>query len=155
AAEQIYWMLFFARKGKGQAARDALKRYFFTGYDFVTDKYEESLEIDVETQAILRLDHQVKQDTKSSDEPERVPPLCIGQADILADDILRLLAYEPYVPRSVLVEYLKTLLAFHLGLYHLKLLQMLPKLVKQRSGSNLCSIKECPVNPGLDNAHVG
>lgn len=155
AAEQIYWMLFFARKGKGQAARDALKRYFFTGYDFVTDKYEESQEIDVETQAILRLDHQVKQDTKSSDEPERVPPLCIGQADILADDILRLLAYEPYVPRSVLVEYLKTLLAFHLALYHLKLLQMLPKIVKQCSGNNLCSIKECPINPSLDNTLAG
>ena len=27
AAEQIYWMLFYARKGKGQAARDALKRF--------------------------------------------------------------------------------------------------------------------------------
>src|SRR6266536_3289852 len=51
------------------------------------------------------------------------------ETDLLADDILRLLAYEPHVPRSVLVDYLKTLMAFHLGLYHLKLLQLLPKLV--------------------------
>lgn len=155
AAEQIYWMLFYARKGKGQTARDALKRFFFPGIDLVTDRYDPSASVDVETQAILRLDHQVTQDMKDSKEPSRFQPLCIGQADIMADDILRLLAYEPYIPRSVLVDYLKTLLAFHLALYHLKLLQMLPKLVKQRSGNDLCTIKECPINPGLDNALEG
>lgn len=155
AAEHIYWMLFYARKGKGQAARDALKRFFFPGIDLVTDRYDPSASVDVETQAILRLDHQVTQDMKDSREPSRFQPLCIGQADIMADDILRLLAYEPYIPRSVLVDYLKTLMAFHLALYHLKLLQMLPKLVKQRSGNDLCSTTECPIDPGLDNALEG
>jgi hypothetical protein len=119
--------------------RDALKRFFFPGVDLVTDRYDPSASVDVETQAILRLDHQVTQDMKDSKEPSRFQPLCIGQADIMADDMLRLLAYEPYIPRSVLVDYLKTLMAFHLALYHLKLLQMLPKLVKQRSGNDLCS----------------
>ncbi|MBP3974392.1 methylation-associated defense system protein MAD7 [Pseudoxanthomonas spadix] len=155
AAEQTYWMLFYARKGKGQAARDALKRFFFPGIDLVTDRYDPNASVDVETQAVLRLDHQVTQDMKDSKEPSRFQPLCIGQADIMADDILRLLAYEPYVPRSVLVDYLKTLMAFHLALYHLKLLQMLPRLVKQRSGNDLCTAKECPINPGLDNALEG
>jgi hypothetical protein len=155
AAEQIYWMLFYARKGKGQSTRDALKHFFFPGVDLVTDRYDPSAPVDVETQAVLRLDHQVTQDMKDSKEPSRLQPLCIGQADIMADDILRLLAYEPYIPRTVLVDYLKTLMAFHLALYHLKLLQMLPKLVKQRSGNNLCTTKECPINPGLDNALEG
>jgi hypothetical protein len=155
AAEQIYWMLFYARRGKGQAARDALKRFFFPGIDLVTDRYDPNVSVDVETQAILRLDHQVTQDMKDSKEPSRFQPLCIGQADILADDILRLLAYEPHVPRSVLVDYLKTLMAFHLGLYHLKLLQLLPKLVKQRSGDDRCSAKACPINVGLDNPLEG
>lgn len=155
AAEQIYWMLFYARKGKGQAARDALKRFFFSGIDLVTDRYDPNTSVDVETQAILRLDHQVTQDMKDSKEPSRFQPLCIGQTDIMADDILRLLAYELYIPRSVLVDYLKTLMAFHLALYHLKLLQTLPKLVKQRSGNDLCAAKECPINPGLDNALKG
>ena len=155
AAEHAYWMLFYARKGKGQAARDALRRFFFPGVDLVTDRYDPSASVDVETQAILRLDHQVTQDMKDSKEPSRFQPLCIGQADIMADDILRLLAYEPYIPRSVLVDYLKTLMAFHLALYHLKLLQMLPKLVKQRAGNDLCTTKECPINPGMDNAMEG
>lgn len=155
ASEHLYWMLFYARKGKGQAARDALKRFFFAGYDFHTDKYDSGVVVDVETQALLRLDHQVTQDAKSSEEPDRILPLCIGQADIMADDILRLLAYEPYIPRSVLVDYLKTLMSFHLALYHLRLLQMLPKLVKQCAGNDLCSTKECPINTSLDNALEG
>ncbi|OZI73367.1 methylation-associated defense system protein MAD7 [Bordetella genomosp. 6] len=138
-AEHIYWMLFYARKGKGQAARDALKRFFFPGIDLVTDRYDPNASVDVETQAILRLDHQVTQDMKDSKEPSRHSPLLLGHADVMADDILRLLAYEPYIPRSVLVDYLKTLMAFHLALYHLKLLQILPKLVKQRSDNALAS----------------
>ena len=153
AAEQIYWMLFYARKGKGQTARDAIKRFFFTGYDFLTDKYEADMKVDVETQGILRLDHQVTQDAKSSDEPDRFRPLCIGQADIMADDILRLLSYEAYVPRSVLVDYLKTLMAFHLALYHLKLLQILPKMITRQSAFDACD--DCPVNPTLDNVSDG
>lgn len=155
AAEQLYWMLYYARKGKGQAARDALKRFFFAGIDLVTDRYDASAPVDVETQAILRLDQQVTQDMKDSKEPSRYPPLCIGQADILADDVLRLLAYEPYIPRSVLVDYLKTLMAFHLALYHLKLLPLLPKLVKQRGGSDICQPQECPVDAGSDQALAG
>ena len=151
AAEQIYWMLFYARRGKGQASRDALKRFFFPGIDLVTDKYDPRVTVDVETQALLRFNPQVTADMRDSREPDRHQPLCIGQADTMADDILRLLAYEPYIPRSVLVEYLKTLMAFHLALYHLKLFQMLPKMVKQHTGSALCSIAECPVHPGLDN----
>lgn len=155
AAEQIYWMLYYARKGKGQTSRDALKRFFFPGVDLVTDRYDPKSSVDVETQAILRLDIQVSQDTKDSKEPSRTPPLCIGQADIMADDILRLLAYEHYIPRSVMVDYLKTLLSFHLALYHLKLIKILPKLVKLQSGNETCSIKSCPIDPSLDNALDG
>ncbi|GAA4812816.1 hypothetical protein GCM10011365_25070 [Marinicella pacifica] len=155
ASEQIYWMLFYARKGKGQAARDALKRFFFPGIDLVTDKYDPNVSVDVETQALLRLDHQVTQDMKDSKEPNRVSPMCIGQADILADDILRILAYEPYIPRSVLVDYIKTLIAFHLSIYQLKLLNILPKVVKQQSGNPLCTTGECPVKTDQTKALEG
>jgi len=157
AAEHLYSMLYEAVRfnARGQSARDALKKFFFPGVDAVTGKFELSSKIDVETQALLRFDQQITQDLRDSTPPDRHKPICIGQADILADDILRLLAYEPYIPRSVLVDYLKILMAFHLALYHLKLLQMLPKLVKQRSGNDLCTTKECPINPGLDNALEG
>lgn len=154
-AEHIYWMLYYARKTKGNAALASLRHFFFPGIDLVTDKYDPGVSVDVETQALLRFNSQVTMDMRDSREPDRQQPLCIGQADIMADDILRLMAYEPYVPRSVLVDYLKTLLAFHLSLYHLKLLSMLPKLVKQRSGHDLCCVKDCPISSGLDNALEG
>lgn len=155
ASEQLYWMLYYARKGKGQAVRDALKRFFFTAIDMVTDRYNPNIAIDVETQAILRLDSQVTQDAKDSREPVRVEPLCIGQADILADDILRLLAYEQFIPRSVLVDYIKTLMAFHLSIYHIRLLTILPQFAKQHCGNTHCGIANCPVNPSFDNALEG
>lgn len=150
AAEQIYWMLYHARKGGGQTVRTDLKNFFFAGVDLVTDRITDccdQLTIDVETQSILRLDQQVQQDIKDSKKPSRDPPLCIGQADLLANDIIRLLAYEPYIPRSVLVEYLKTLFAFHLAIYHLKILYLLPKTVKKQAGNPICSKENCPVNP--------
>ena len=144
ASEQIYWMLYHARSGKGQSARDELKKFFFPGIDLITDRYDPHVSVDVETQALLHLDQQVKEDRKDTREPDRYPPLCIGQADILADDILRLLAYQEHMPRSVLVESLKILLAFHLGLYHLKLLKLLPSVVGKRQIDNTCGLGKCP-----------
>lgn len=146
SSEQIYWMLYHARR-LGQPARDALKDFIFAGLDRQTDRILLSDQIDVETQAILHFDAQVKvKDVEDrSKDPERYTPLCIGQADLMADDVLRLLTYEKYMPRSVLVDYLKTLLSFHLALYHLRLLKLLPALVRQASGDPVCN--RCPVNP--------
>ncbi|MFN6461037.1 MAG: methylation-associated defense system protein MAD7 [Nostoc sp. DedVER02] len=153
SSEQIYWMIYHARNGLGQAARDALKDFIFAGLDQQTDRILVSDQrIDVETQAILHFDKQVKKDAEDrSKELERYSPLCIGQADLLADDILRLLTYESYMPRSVLVDYLKTLLSFHLGLYHLRLMKLLPALVKRRGSDPTCD--RCPVKPRISSPH--
>jgi hypothetical protein len=150
-SEQLYWMLYHARNG--QAAREALKAFIFTGLDPLTDKLRMSAKIDVETQAILHLDEQVKQDVPDSKEPERFPPLCITQANLLADDVLRLLAYEDYMPRVVLVDYLKILLSFHLALYHLRLLKLLPTLVRDRGVVGGCSVQGCPATKGRSTLH--
>lgn len=155
AAEQLYWMLHHARVGRGQVARDALTRFFFPGVDLHTDKYDPSTSVDVETQALLHFDQQVTVDTRDSQEPDRYPPLCVGQVDLLADDTLRLLAYEAYIPRSVLVEYLNTLFAFHLGLYHLRMVKLLPVLVRRRGADPICEPRNCPVVPAEFEAHGG
>jgi hypothetical protein len=139
AAEQIYWMLYHAGGRRGQAARDALKRFFFPGVDLNTDRYDNGVQVDVETQALLRLDQQVTSDTRDTREPERFAPLCIGSANVMADDVLRLLAYEQQIPRSVMIDYLKILLAFHLALYHLRLLKLLPALVRERGRGLSCA----------------
>lgn len=143
AAEQIYWMLDAARRGRGQAALDALKRFFFSGVDAITDRYDPRIAVDVETQALLHLDQQITKDLADSKEPEKYPPICVGQADLMADDVLRLLAYQNHMPRSVLVDYLKILLAFHLALYHLKLFKILPDIVNRRSSNLVCKLGNC------------
>jgi hypothetical protein len=145
-AEQIYWMLYHS--AKGQAVRDQLKAFFFKGYDAHTDKYDENMNVDVETQAILRLDNQVHSDSPATKTPERHPPVCQGQVDLMAEDILRILAYEERIPRSVLVDYLKTILSFHLALYHMKLLFLLPRMVKRKAVDQECASGGCSVAGG-------
>ena len=153
AAEQLYWMLYHARGGRGQVVRDGLTRFFFPGVDPHTDQYDASATVDVETQALLHFDRQVTVDMRDSQKPDRFPPICVGQADLLADDALRLLAYEPFMPRSVLVEYLKTLFAFHLGLYFLRTMKLLPALARRRSADPICAPANCPVAPNQMHAH--
>jgi hypothetical protein len=148
AAQHLYEMLWHARGGRGTTALDQLKQFFFAGVDLNTGQPDTSATVDVETQALLHLCDQVKQDTTDRDSAEpHYPPLCVGQADLLADDILRLLMYRPLIPRSVLVDYLKILLAFHLALYHLRLFKLLPALVRRESDDPACAPAACPMNP--------
>ena len=153
AAEQLYWMLYHARSGRGQAALDALKRFFFPGVDPHTDRYDASATVDVETQALLHFDRQVTADMRDSQAPNRFPPLCVGQVDLLADDTLRLLAYEPYVPRSVLVEYLKTLFALSPGTVLPAADEAASRARAPAQRRSACAPANCPVAPGSMHAH--
>lgn len=156
AAQHIYETLYHARSS-GQNAIDQLKRFFFPGHDLNTDKFDNTTAIDVETQALLALCNQVTQDiADTTKERDSQKPVCIGCADLMADDVIRLLVYQPYIPRSVMVDYLKILLSFHLALYHLRLFKLLPLLVKRRSADPTCSTSNCPMNPReLGDPHGG
>lgn len=144
-SEHVYWMLYHAHKG--QDVLNELKKFLFPDMDWNTDKVQQSTtKIDVETQVILHFDAQVKDDlVDRSKLLENYPPLCMHQANLFAEDILRLLAYENYIPRSVLVDYLKTLFAFHLALYHLRIFKLLPELVRRQKGNTFCQVKGCPL----------
>lgn len=147
AAQHLYETLYGARNGAGQRAIEHLNHFFFQGHDKVTGKADASTVLDVETQALLRLLDQVEDapDTKSG--RESFAPLCVGAADLLAEDIQRLLFYQRFIPRSVMVEYLKVLIAFHLGLYHLRLFKLLPALVRRKGADPTCAMGACPMNP--------
>ena len=146
AAQHLYEMLYGARNGAGQKAIEHLHQFFFQGHDKVTGKADTGAVLDVETQALLRLLDQVEDapDTKSG--REAFAPLCVGAADLLAEDVQRLLFYQRFIPRSVMVDYLKVLIAFHLGLYHLRLLKLLPALVRKKGADPTCAIGACPMN---------
>ncbi len=154
-SEQVYCMLAHARGGRGLAALDALRGFFFPppeqgwGADArPAAAGDPGLHPDVETQAILHWRGGAEDRQGAGVSPPNVAPMCVGQADLMADDILRLMAYAPHVSRPALIDRLKTLLAFHLSLYHLKLLAMLPKMVGQGFCDETCRKPLCPVDPG-------
>lgn len=132
AAQHIYEVLYSA--DGGSKALEHLKSFFFPGVDAATGKEEVGITIDVETQALLRLSKKLIQDDLAdmSVKRESYQPLLQQSADTMAEDILRLLAYQSFIPRSVMVEYIKILLAFHLALYHLRLFKLLPDLVRRQ-----------------------
>jgi hypothetical protein len=107
AAQHLYETLYHARKGAGQATIEQLNRFFFQGHDKVTGRTDNAAVLDVETQALLRLTEQVEDAADTRGGRDGFTPLCIGAADLLAEDIKRLLFYERYIPRSVMVDYLK------------------------------------------------
>ncbi|OGP93186.1 MAG: hypothetical protein A2156_08525 [Deltaproteobacteria bacterium RBG_16_48_10] len=157
ASRQIYEMLKYGRSGKGLNTLQRLKAFFFAGVDNVTDRVDDTALIDVETQALLGLTASDVQsdapDTKN--EEASYPPLCIGAADLMADDVTRLLIYKDFIPRSVMVDYLKILLSFHLALYHLRVMKMLPILVKKAEGDFICGHGRCPMDPQNGDAPQG
>lgn len=147
AAQHIFETLYGARNGSGQKAIEHLNHFFFQGHDRVTGKADSTMLLDVETQALLRLLDQVADAPDTTSGRDSFPPLCIGAADLLAEDIQRLLLYQRFIPRSVMVDYLKVLIAFHLGLYHLRLFKLLPALVRRKGADPTCAANACPMNP--------
>ncbi|MFE3001413.1 hypothetical protein ACFXG4_41315 [Nocardia sp. NPDC059246] len=151
-AQHLYEMLYHARGGAGQKAIEHLHYFFFQGHDKVTGLPDNGATLDVETQALLRLVDQVSDTADTRVPRESFPPLCVGSADLLAEDVMRLLCYQGFIPRSVMVEYLKVLLSFHLALYHLRLFKLLPSLVRRKGVDPTCA--ECPMSPkSMDDPH--
>jgi hypothetical protein len=149
AAQQLYEMLWHTRGNLGRSALDRLKSFFFEGIDQTTGQEDRSATVDVETQALLSLaPSEVTSDAPLPKSREDFPPLCVGSAELLADDVVRLLQYRRRIPRSVMVEYLKILFAFHLALYHLRLFKLLPELVRKRGVEPVCQLNRCPMQPG-------
>lgn len=151
AAQHLYETLWHARNDLGKRALARMREFFFEGIDPNTQQEDSHVLVDVETQALLSLNSaEVLQDAPVKGSREPTPPLCCGAADLLADDIVRLLQYRKKIPRSVMVEYLKILLAFHLALYHLRLLKLLPVLARKKGGEPTCDAAQCPVRPSAD-----
>jgi len=154
ADEQLYELLAHARDGRGARALEMLKDFFFKGVDRATQEITLDDRVDVETQALLRLVDQVRQDRAEAGRGQQsYPPLCAGATDLLADDVLRVLFYQRFMPRSVMVDYLKVLFAFHLALYHLRMLKVLPALVRRRAPDPSCGDQRCPAIPTAADPH--
>lgn len=121
-----------------------LRDYLLRAADYETDKYDEQTPLDIETLVMMRI-----LDQQPPDRPDRrkhitIPaPLCRGQGRLLGDDIDRLLAYEKDVPRLVLIGYIKNIMAMHVGIYMLRLFQLVPDIA--RNGTRRSACEDCLV----------
>jgi len=80
---------------------------------------------------------------RSGEKVASEPPVCIGQARVLCDDVQRVLAYQDVMPRPVIIDYLKTLFGLHIGLYTLRLSRQLTGWIRDRRAHDAC--RNCPV----------
>ncbi|OAV65361.1 hypothetical protein Barb6XT_02442 [Bacteroidales bacterium Barb6XT] len=124
-ADQVYLML-----RKQPSILNSLKDYLDKGWDNTTKKITQNIELDVDSVGILQLIRNIEVDLKTSSLLKNVRPVLEKQADLFCDDILRLLVYKDKIPRNVFIEYLRTLVGFHLSLYTQKLIHLLPKMIE-------------------------
>lgn len=137
ADEQLYEML-----AEHQGALKGLREFFFSDVDRSTGEITPGPGTDVETQALLHLVQQAgkqMQDRADTSRPRTpYPPLCAEPAQQLCQDVMRLLYHQDHMPRTVLVDYLKILFAFHLSLYHLRMMKLLPAAVEAGAAPAAC-----------------
>ena len=146
AAEHLYSLMQSADPG----LVTRLKNFLGQGMDPTGgyDKYDGESRLDLDTlMIVLMVDNPVFKESRSSARDMLEPPLCIGQARLLCDDLRQLLIYENQVPRSVMIGYLRSAIGFHLGLYELRLFSQLKGWVQEKKSHSDCL--NCPVKPGL------
>ncbi len=128
--------------GAQQTLRD-LRAYLDKGRDPRTHRYDGSTQLDLETLTVLKLVEGAHEFHPSGEHATSEPPVCIGQARVMCDDVQRLLAYQDEIPRGVMVEYLRTLFGLHTALYTLRLARQLPSWIRAREAHGACLA--CPV----------
>lgn len=118
------------------------------------DTYDGETPLDLDTLVIVRMvDNPHLREDPSSRGSVPEPPLCLGQARLLCNDLRRLLAYEGVVPRPVLIGYLRTAFGLHLGLYLLRLFHQLVGWVHDKEAHPACL--NCPVDPESEQPFAG
>lgn len=123
-SDQVYMML-----KSDQAVMDGLKEYLNAGWDSQSSNIVNSDQLDVDTAGILLLQQTLPKDKKKPVMTvNNDKPLLADQTALFNDDIRRLLYYKDKLPRNVFIEYLKILAGFHLTLYVMKLIYLLPKM---------------------------
>ena len=125
-ADQLFIMI-----SQRPEVMNALKSYLSIGWDNASRKIVDSPTLDVDTAGILHLIKLVDIDTKVPTAQMEIKPILKKQANLFCDDIMRLLAYQHSIPRSVFIDYLRILTGFHLSLYFQKLVYLLPKMVEE------------------------
>ncbi len=139
-AKQVFALLHYG----APKALQALREFLSEGSQPQTDKYDGS-DIDIEWLVIMRmLDHTAVEEPDRTGTRDVPIPHCIGQGRIMGDDIRRLLAYGKHMPRRVLIDALKSIIALHVTLYMFRLIRIVPYMAQHNAQHPTC--KECHVH---------
>ncbi|MBF0649239.1 hypothetical protein IR083_10440 [Dysgonomonas sp. GY75] len=125
SSDQVYLML-----SKQPNVLQSLKDYLSIGWDESSKTIVSNSQLDVDTVGVLHLMRNISIEVLPADNINRIKPLLERQADLFCDDIKRLLVYKNIIPRNIFIEYLQTLIGFHLSLYFQKLIVFLPRMIK-------------------------
>jgi len=129
AADQLYLMLH-----ANPEVMNGLEKYLSKGWDRSTNGIVDNEDLDIDTAGILYLTKDLKEIRGINRETINIPqPFLTKQAELFNEDIKRLLIYKDKLPRSVFIDYLRILCGFHLSLYIMKLIYLLPKMVETGS----------------------
>lgn len=152
AAEHLYSMLRAGDPGLIRRLADFLGQGMDASASY--DTYDRQTSLDLDTLMIVRMvDAPNLKDSASSQPGYLDPPLCIGQARLLAADTRALLVYERVVPRRVLIGYLRAAFGLHLGLYLLRLFRQVSGWVRDGEAHPACL--NCPVDPNAAQPFAG
>lgn len=125
ASDQLYLML----RSNPEVMRGLVK-YLSKGWDKQTGELVKSEDLDVDTTGILYITKPLKERKTLNKVAGSIPqPFLRKQAALFNDDICRLLLYKDKLPRAVFIDYLRILCGFHLALYAMKVIYLLPKMV--------------------------
>ena len=131
SADQVYLML-----GQNPRVKQDFIAFLKDGWDKDTNSILSSVDLDVDSLGLLHIIRNMGKDfVNSPTSLDSVHPLLKEQAELYCDDIRRLLVYQGSIPRSVLIDYIKTLTFFHLSLYFQKLVYLLPKMIVNGSST--------------------
>jgi hypothetical protein len=136
-AEQLWHMLVKAEEDRQKLGMSSviekLRAFLTVGYNEMTDEIEDSKNQDFATWMIASITNQLKDSlTNVSGEIDTKDPLlCMSQAHLLADDVDRLLAYQDVMSRTALIDSLSQIMMLHIGIYLLRVAQLLPLMVEK------------------------
>ncbi|MCR9226245.1 MAG: hypothetical protein NXH90_02325 [Flavobacteriaceae bacterium] len=128
SADQVYLML-----SANPQVKDDLKKFLIEGWDATTDTLNSLDNLDIDSLGMLNIIPKISPRfvLDSATALNKIEPLLKKQAGLFCDDIRRLLVYKDKIPRSVLVDYLKTIISFHMSLYTQKLVHFLPVMIEK------------------------
>jgi hypothetical protein len=126
-ADQVYLML-----NTSPVIKQELTNFLSEGWDKSNGQIGNVSGLDIDSFGILTLikNRKTKEILQNPTSISNINPLLESQAEVFCEDVKRLLLYKNVIPRAVLLDYLKTIISFHLSLYLQKLVYLLPKMVK-------------------------